>query len=152
MYHSGAIFDKNTSGHCRLTIHIRLAAGKDVELENTYSGEPLQFFIGDGTLNENIECLLYGMYVGERKIVTLQPQQAFGMPDARRVFELSLDNFSGLVSPRVDKVIVFSLPGGEEVEGRVLEIGANKIKVDFNHLLAGWPVMVDMTLISVCRM
>jgi len=151
MYNPGSIFDKSASRHCRLSIHIRLTANNDVEVENTYSGEPLQLSIGDGTLNENIECLLYGMHVGERKVVTLEPQQAFGMPDVHRVFELSRDDFSESISPEIGKVIGFSLPAGDEIEGRVLNVTADTIKVDFNHPLAGWAVGVDITLIAICQ-
>ncbi len=118
MYNPGPFFDKSTSRHCRLSIHIRLIVSHGIEVENTYLGESVQLSIDDGTFNENIECLLYGMHVGERKVVTLQPQQAFGRPDVHRIFEWSRDDFSISISLEIGKVIGFSLPGGDEVEGR----------------------------------
>lgn len=117
--------------------------------ENSFNDEPMQFVIGDGTMIEGLESVLYGLQVGDRKKLTLNFNDAFGESSSENVHTLTRSEFPTdfQLSPR--QIIGFTTPSGEEVPGTILEVFEDEVIVDFNHPLAGHDLVFEFEIIDV---
>jgi len=95
--------------------------------------EPELVIVGEKFLLEPVEKALIGMEEGEEKEIVLEPKDAFGERDPKKIRILSARELVRRnIIPRV----------GEEVEingqrGRIIRVGAGRVVIDFNHPYAG---------------
>lgn len=103
---------------------------------------PLEFIFGLGYLLPKFEEYINGKHVGESFEFTLIPAEGYGVYDAQAVVELPKHIFE--VDGKLQEQLLF--PGsvipmmnqaGGVIPGKVLEVGDESVKMDFNHELAG---------------
>lgn len=90
----------------------------------------------DSGLFEQVEEALEGATVGERREVTLTPEEAFGPHDPRLTYTDDIEN----VPPeyrRIGAEVEFENEAGESLTFRVTRIENGKLTIDANHPLAG---------------
>lgn len=133
----------------RVTLHVRIRTADDRVVEDTFGEAPLELVMGDGTLHPNLELGLYGMKAGQEQTLTLTSKQAFGERDPTNVHWLDRADFPADIEPEPGLIIGFATPEGEEIPGSVLEVEAGRVKVDFNHPLAGKPIHFDAKILKV---
>lgn len=116
---------------------------------------PIEFRIGDETVRPPIEAAVREMDAGETRTVLLDPEDAFGLRSDDRVVEYPRDALDTDEPPTEgDLVGPESLPADTE-ETRAVETGwitgvrENAVEIDFNHELAGEPVVFELRLLSV---
>ncbi len=112
-------------------------------------GEPLRFTMGDGSLIEGLELVLYGLKAGDTQTLRIGPADAFGFRDPDNVHQISRADFPSDIELEEGLIIAFATPSGEEVPGAVLEVGDDSVTVDFNHPLAGHEVEFDVEILEV---
>lgn len=130
-------------------MHFSLTLTDGTVAENSFHDEPMQFTVGDGTMIEGLESLLYGLKAGDRKRVTINPADAFGDPSEENVHNLPRSEFSEELQLEPDLVVAFTTPSGEEIPGTILEVSNDEVKVDFNHPLAGHELIFEFEIIDV---
>lgn len=140
-----------------LTLHYRLA-GEQGDIINTFGGKPATLSLGSGALSPAVEQCLIGMEEGSRATFTLPAGVAFGerKPDmqqwvARRLLQQLGDPAE---SYRVGDVVQFPTPDGQgSYAGAVVQVrdeaDGQGVLFDFNHPLAGQPVVFEVQLIGV---
>ena len=133
----------------RVTLHLSLASIEGWEALSTFGDEPLTFVMGDGNLPEGMELALYGLHEGDEQTLQLTPEQAYGFRDDSLIREMPRADFPPEIDPQPGQVIRFTTPTGEETGGRVLELGSDQVRVDFNHPLAGQEVVFRALVLSV---
>lgn len=131
----------------RLHLAIRLADG--TVAESTFDDEPLELVIGDGTLVHGLEVALYGLRAGQRQTLTLAPAQAYGERDAEAVGWLPRERFPADMALQPGALVGFVGPEGEEVAALVIAVEADRVQIDFNHPLAGKPIIFESEILSV---
>jgi len=117
--------------------------------EDSFNNEPMQFAIGDGTMIEGLELVLYGLQVGDRKKLTLSSQDAFGDPLEENVHSLTRSEFSPDFELAPRQIIGFTTPSGEEIPGTIMEVLNDEVVVDFNHPLAGHDLVFEFEIIDI---
>lgn len=132
----------------RVVLHLALSLPDGTEVLSTFDQPPLDFRVGDGTLQPGLELALYGLQPGAEEDLSLPPGLAYGAPDAQLRHWLPRRQFAGL-SLELDQVVAFSLPNGEETAGRVLEMSDERVRIDFNHPLAGLPLQLRVKILEV---
>lgn len=136
-------------GGSRVTLHFALRLADGMVAESSFDGEPVSFVMGDGTLDEGLELALYGLREGERQTLTLMPGQAFGMRDDEAIGILPKGRFPEDMPLERGQIIAFTGAEGEEIPGAILEVGAENVRVDFNHPLAGREIEFEVQVLSV---
>lgn len=103
--------------------------------------EKIVFGVTRGVI-EPLEKAIDGLEVGEAFDVTATADQAFGPYDKEQVVELEKDIF--IVDGKFDSDIIkqgayvpMMTADGFRVNGKVLAVTDDKVKLDFNHPLAG---------------
>ncbi|HEB98560.1 MAG TPA: peptidylprolyl isomerase [Thiotrichales bacterium] len=133
----------------RVRLHLRLSLADGTVVEDTHGEEPMVLRVGDGSLAPGLELALYGMRPGQSGRVTLHPDQAYGQRDPALVKSLPRDCFSAEMVPEPGLLVEFETDAGEAVPGLVLGVGEEEVEVDFNHPLAGKPVIFECEILEV---
>eukprot|EP00927_Polykrikos_kofoidii_P070357 TRINITY_DN664_c0_g1_i2.p1 TRINITY_DN664_c0_g1~~TRINITY_DN664_c0_g1_i2.p1 ORF type:complete len:327 (-),score=51.14 TRINITY_DN664_c0_g1_i2:232-1137(-) len=114
----------------------------DSVFDSSEGKEPLAFTIGAGQLISGFDKGVVGMQVGETKVIRMEPVDAYGEPDSRRVQEVLLDRLPKgcIVGTKLE-----TSQGGQAV---VKKIEGAMATVDMNHPLAGKALTFTVTLMS----
>jgi len=114
--------------------------------DETEEGEPIEFVAGDGELIEGVENAVLGMSAGEKKTVTIAPDQGYG-PRQEEMEE------TVLISELPDDVEVGDELTAETGDGTVhvwlTEMGETEATLDANHPLAGETLTFDLEVQAV---
>ena len=103
--------------------------------------QPLEFIYGLGYLLPKFEEYLLGKSVGDSFEFVLSPEEGYGVYNEQAVVDLPKHIFEieGKLQEQllvVGQVIPMMSENGV-IPGKVLEVGSDSVKMDFNHELAG---------------
>lgn len=111
--------------------------------------EPLQFTVGEGKIIKGFDQAVVGMKVGEKKEVTVPPDQAYGQHNPELVRDLPKNVFPEDQEIQRGMVFMMSLPDGRQVPVRIAEVGDEQVKVDLNSPLAGKTLTFTIKVVSI---
>lgn len=122
--------------HVEVTAEYRLLDQDGVLLDESSNEEPLRYVHGTGKLLPALEEQLEGLAMGDKRDITLPPEQAFGHHREELVFEAVRDNLPENVTLEPGMVLT---PGGQQgkFQLRVLELTEKGAMLDGNHPYAG---------------
>ena len=132
-----------------VTLHLSLTLEDGTVAEETFSGEPHTFRMGDGSLVHGLELGLYGLKPGATQRLELTPEQAYGQRDPENIHRLPRARFTEDLQLEPGLIIGFETPDGDEIPGAVLSVSDDSVEVDFNHPLAGHSITFDVEIIDV---
>jgi FKBP-type peptidyl-prolyl cis-trans isomerase 2 len=108
--------------------------------------EPLSAKLGEGQLIPGFETGLIGMMVGDKKIVEIDPREAYG----ERNEELILDVVKTNVPENVEVGMLLQTFGPEgPALVKVLEIKDESVVIDANHPLAGEKLIFELEVMGI---
>ncbi len=115
---------------------------------------PLSFIFGVGGMIPGFEKNLDGLETGDSYEFTLSPDEAYGEYNQNAVVDLPLSTFSvdGKIQEEllvVGKVIPMQDQNGNPLNGTVVGVGKETVKMDFNHMLAGKSLHFEGKVIDV---
>jgi len=135
--------------HSLLLMHYSIALTNGTEIESSFDNEPVEVGMGSGVLTEGMELALYGLETGDRQTLTLTPEQGFGLRDEKNIHMMPLSDFPPDLKPESGLVFEFETPDGEDILGTVLTVKDDAAEVDFNHPLAGQPLVFTVEILDI---
>ena len=109
-----------------------------------YKYRPLPVLIGAGFVIKGLEEALRNMEVGQSKKIEIPPEKAYGERDERLVKLIPESNFrDNNIEPVVGKYVQIN-----NLTGKIISVSGGRVKVDFNHPLAGKVVEYEVTVIK----
>ena len=139
-----------------LTLHYRMAGPDGASIINTFDGKPATLSLGTGELSPAIEQRLVGLAEGTRTTFSLAAGEAFGERNPELVQWVARKLLNELGDPAekytVGDVVQFPTPDGMgQYAGAVQKVGGanDAVQFDFNHPLAGQPVVFEVQVIGV---
>jgi len=132
----------------QLRYALRPRGGDDI-ISNFDDPEPETVTLGDGTLAPMLEQWLIDIHPGERHVFLLDPWQAFGESQPELIQILPKSDLPADMKFEVNQLVEFAMPNGETLAGRILEIGDDEVKVDFNHPLADLSVEFEVEIARI---
>lgn len=131
-------------------VHFTLQLEDGTQAESSRAnGKPALFRLGDGSLSSALEGELLGRHAGDKLKFTLEPCDAFGEKSQDLIQFFSLRDFTESGTPEIGAIILFTAMDGSEMPGVVREITGDSVTVDFNHPLAGCPIMFDIDILDI---
>ncbi|MBK6995076.1 MAG: FKBP-type peptidyl-prolyl cis-trans isomerase [Lewinellaceae bacterium] len=127
-----------------VAVHYTLNEGTaEVQLvESTNGSEPLTFIYGVGMMIPAFEANLTGLSIGDTFAFGIPAAQAYGEYDATALVEVPKQIFEhegkipdGLLE--IGNVLPLQDQEGNRMQGMVAWVGLDKVKLDFNHPMAG---------------
>jgi len=132
-----------------VTLHFALRLADGTLVDSSFDDEPISFAVGDGALDKGLELALIGLAAGDRQTLTLMPGQAFGGREEAAIQWLERDQFPPEMKLEEGQIIGFTGQAGEDIAGAVIEIQGERVRVDFNHPLAGREIEFEVEILSV---
>lgn len=138
-----------------LTLHYRMSGPDGADIINTFNGKPATLSLGTGELSPVIEQRLLGLPEGTRTTFALAAGEAFGQRNPELVQWVArklLNELGGVNEPyQVGDVVQFPTPDGMgQYAGSVQQVKSDgeAVLFDFNHPLAGQPVVFEVFVIG----
>ena len=134
--------------HSYLTLHYRLADVDGTEHVSTFALSPATLQMGSGQLVDTLEHCLLGLAVGEHRVFSLTPEQAFGAHNPRLVERIARHALPEGVELKPNSLLAFNAAGGG-VAGFLRELNDRSAVFDFNHPLAGKAITFEVEIIAI---
>ncbi len=132
----------------RATLHYRLRCNGE-EIVNTFAGQPETLHIGQADIDPRLEVLLIGLQAGDVRTFELEAGAAFGSYEADRVHELPRSDFAQDMALIPGHEAEFTLPNKQVLHGIIRRVEDDRVTVDFNHPLAGLPVILEVKILAI---
>ena len=134
---------KAENGH-RVSVHYRGTLIDGTEFDNSRTrGETLNFDLGSGTMIQGFNDAIVGMTVGEKTVVTLAPEEAYGPIDPEAIRPAPKSAFGTDFEFVVGEVVQGNGPQGSFL-AKIHEVQDDQVLLNLNHPLAGEQLTFEM--------
>ncbi len=117
------------------------AEEENVDTENMELG-PVKILLGEGYLLKGLEKRMKDMEVGEKETIEVPKKDAFGSRKSSNIKTISEREFKNYdVTPRRGMPVEV-----DGKRGKILTVSNGRVKVDFNHPLAGRDLEYDVEI------
>jgi len=110
-------------------------------------GEPMEYLQGHHNIIPGLENALEGLKPGDRKQVTVQPDEAYGKHNPELVFALPLDQFGGQ-TPQAGMMVQLQSPEGDMM-ATIVKVENNEVMLDANHPLARQILNFEVEIVGI---
>jgi FKBP-type peptidyl-prolyl cis-trans isomerase SlpA len=136
------------SDGAQVDLHFSVSIENGVEIDKTRGREnPVSLVIGDGSLLPGFEKALFGLRAGDRRTVSLPPEDAFGPWNPENIQRFDTVKFEQ--TPIVGHMIEFEDKAKTSLFGVVKSVNDSITEVDFNHPLAGKNITFEVEIFKV---
>ena len=117
--------------------------------DSSEGGAPLEFTIGGGQMIPGFEQGVVGMETGEARTVIIAADQAYGIYQPQGVIEVPRSDIPASIPLEVGMQLQATGRDGRPAYMTVLELSADRVKLDGNHPLAGKDLTFDLQLVAI---
>ncbi len=133
----------------RVKVHYEGKLEDGTIFDSSKDRPPLEFEIGGGNVIPGFESGVIGMTVGDKKTVTLKPEDAYGDRRDDLTIEVEKSQFPEHITPSLGQQLQMEQPNGQPVSVTVTNIADEKVTLDANHPLAGKTLIFDIELVEI---
>lgn len=120
------------------------------EFDNSYKrGEPIEFTVGQGQMIKGFDNGVLDLEVGDKKTLTLTPEDAYGPVDERAHIPVERNNFPPDFKFEIGEMVQGRTQQGMPINAKILEISDNEVLLDMNHPLAGKSLNFDVEVMEI---
>jgi len=117
--------------------------------EQTPTDHPIPVVLGQNYMFPKLEEALEAMQPGDTRTISLAPEEAYGPHHEDLVQSLDLAAFKNTIQPSPGMILSLNIEKDgrpDKVPATVLDVRDEKVIIDYNHPLAGKPVVYTLTL------
>ena len=119
------------------------------ELDQSDKNKPLEYLHGCGNIVPGLENALDGLKVGDKKAVTVEPEDGYGEILTDLKMELDRKAFPSDQKIAPGMRFMAELSDGKKHPFNVVEIKDDKVHVDGNHPLAGQTLEFSVEIVKI---
>ena len=132
-----------------LTLNYRLSDDAGNDYVSTFELSPATLQMGSGQLAEPLAKRLIGLPAGQRRVIELACQDAFGEHNPQLVERIARSALPPEVELQENSLIEFGAPDGGGFAGFLRELTDTHALIDFNHPLAGKSIRFEVEIIGI---
>ncbi|MBW2046811.1 MAG: peptidylprolyl isomerase [Deltaproteobacteria bacterium] len=132
----------------QVSFEYTLTVDKEV-VDSTEGKNPLQYTHGKGKIIPGLARQLEGLRVGDKKVITVSPSEAYGNTNPEAFKEIAKASLPPKVEPKVGMHLQMATPQGNAFVVRISEIKDDTAILDLNHPLAGKTLTFDVKIVAV---
>lgn len=117
--------------------------------DSSIERDPLEFTLGSGMVIAGFDDAVAGMELGEKKEVSIPPEQAYGERSDQNVMEIKRDMLPAEVTPEVGMRLQASSQNGGVTVVTVTDVKDDTLTIDANHQLAGETLNFEIELVEI---
>jgi peptidylprolyl isomerase len=119
------------------------------QFDSSEGREPLEFTVGAGQMIKGFDDGVVGMNVGDKKILNISATEAYGERDEQAIIEFPAANIPADMKLEPGMQLTLRNQHGQPVPVVVLELQAEVVIMDANHMLAGKELVFDVELVEI---
>lgn len=125
----------------------RLSDGE--QFDSSAGREPLEFEVGAGMMIKGFDDAVVGMAVGDKKTITIPPNEGYGESNPDMIVEFPRDRFPADLIPEVGMQLNMSNGAGQNFPVTITAVEETTVTLDANHFLAGKDLIFDIEMMEV---
>lgn len=133
----------------KVKVHYHGTLRSGETFDSSKGREPLEFTVGSGQVIKGFDDGVKGMQVGDKKIVEINVEDAYGEKSQEMIIEFPRAQFPPNVNPQVGEQLMMSNGEGQSFPVTVTEIREDSVLLDANHPLAGQDLIFDIELVEI---
>jgi len=111
--------------------------------------KPLEFVVGSGELIKGFDTTVKGMKVSEKKDIVLNPDEAYGDRDERKLQEVKRNMLPKEPEPKEGMMLTLTSPTGQMFPAKIEKVKKDVVTIDMNHPLAGKKLNFAIELVEI---
>ncbi len=131
-----------------VTLHFALKLDNGDVVDSTFDKKPATFKVGDGNLLPGFEQAIYGLKAGDKRSLSISPEQGFGQGNPQNIQVMPRSQFQDMELSE-GLLVIFNDAANAELPGVVKAFDDNQVTIDFNHPLAGKALSFEVEIIEV---
>ena len=131
----------------KVKLHYTLTVDGQV-VDSSREIEPLEFESGSGHIIPGLDEALQGLKAGDKKVVVVPPEKAYGPMEDEAIQKVPKSAFEGGDDLQPGMVVTGEMEG-ETFHALVMEIVDDGIVLNLNHPLAGQTLEFDVEVMDV---
>ena len=139
---------KVKTGHY-VTVHYKGTLENGEVFDTSEGRHPMEVHMGAGQVITGFENALMGMALNEKKVFTLDPEEAYGFKDESLTHSFARWEVPAEMDVEVGQTVALSSPEGQQVPAQIVEADDKKVVVDLNHPLAGKTLNFDIEVVGI---
>jgi peptidylprolyl isomerase len=140
--------EKVENGHF-VSVHYKGTLQSGEVFDTSEGRHPLEVEMGAGQIIPGFEEALMGMSLNEKKVFTLDPEDAYGQKDESLTHSFPRADVPAEINPEVGQTLALSSPEGRQFPAMITEVDDEKVVVDLNHPLAGQTLTFDIKVVGI---
>jgi len=110
---------------------------------------PLEVEMGAGQIIPGFEKALMGMSLNQKKVFTLDPEDAYGQRDDSLTHSVPRADVPSEINPAVGQAVALASQEGQQVPAMITEVDDQMVVLDLNHPLAGKTLTFDIEIVGI---
>ena len=111
--------------------------------------EPLKFAVGSGRIIKGLDVALPGMALGEKKVVDIPYDQAYGAIDQNARQEVPRAGIPADIPLDLGGQLQVQTPDGQMMPVTIVALDEETVTLDANHFLAGKDLTFAIELVAI---
>ncbi len=111
--------------------------------------DPLEFVVGSGQIIPGLDTAIPGMTVGEKKVVTIGADDAYGQANPEMRQSVPREGIPADIPLDPGTQLQMQTPDGQAMPVTVVEADETTVTLDANHPLAGKDLKFDIELVKI---
>ncbi|HIL95188.1 MAG TPA: peptidylprolyl isomerase, partial [Pseudomonadales bacterium] len=117
-----------------LIFSLRLESGEVIDSTGDKGAE---FTVGDGNLLPGFETAMFGLKIGAKKRLRVEPENGFGRSNPENIQRIKRSQFKLNMELAPGLMMSFADAQNTELPGVILSVDDDYVEIDFNHPLSG---------------
>jgi peptidylprolyl isomerase len=110
---------------------------------------PLEVEMGAGQVISGFEEALKGMALNEKKVITLEPEEAYGHRNENNMHTFARTEIPPEIDPQVGQILGLTTQDGQQFPALITQADDANVTVDLNHPLAGKTLNFDIEVVGI---
>jgi peptidylprolyl isomerase len=132
-----------------VSVDYKGSLGNGEVFDSSYGRQPLEIQMGAGQLIKGFENELLGMALNDKKVFTLNPEDAYGKRDENLTQSFARSEVPAEMNPKVGMTVGLHTPEGRQVPARITHVDDDKLTLDLNHPLAGESLTFEIEVVGI---
>lgn len=132
-----------------VAIHYTGTLADGATFDSSQGRDPLEFQVGSGQIIPGLDQAIPGMAVGDKKVVEVAADDAYGQPDPNARQAVPRGEIPGDIPLDLGTQLQVQTPTGQVMPVTVVEVTEEQVTLDANHPLAGKDLTFAIELVEI---
>ncbi|KAG1715357.1 FKBP-type peptidyl-prolyl cis-trans isomerase [Nymphon striatum] len=130
-------------------IHYTGTLDDGATFDSSAGRDPLEFVVGSGQIIPGLDKAIPGMSVGDKKVVNIAAEDAYGEADPAARQSVPRDAIPADIPLDLGMQLQVQTPSGQQMTVTVVEVTDAEVTLDANHPLAGKALTFDFEIVEI---